>query len=701
MPYGISNNQSDCSGWAAVKQESDGSYTTLKCYVSKQDAIDRMVAQSIAEKLDPLGEVGRRNLLEGRADGFKSTSGMKEEAKKGLAWRSEFNRGGTAIGVARARDIINDANLSLDTVKRMYSYFARHEVDKKGKGFYPSDDGFPSAGRIAWALWGGDAGQSWSRKIVKQMESNSKRNRQAGRFVVCDIDDTLLRLGTRPMQKNIDALNFMADKFEIVLITGRTENQRDTTVKALKDAGVKYDRLVMKQDAKQDTAEYKKDAAKRLQIAKPINVAIDNDAKARDAYNSLGIHTISPSDLKEPRSTSNSNLCKVEAVMTNQRDMYGNTNDVAPEGMVAGSMTDVLPMADQEEQVEEIVTPEMLVEELRSLVASTVSMYFQAHGSHWNVRGMDFAQYHDLFQTIYEDVYSAIDPTAEMVRKLDGEAPFELQELVSLRKVDEMMVQDSPSSLAAALLASNDQMLEALNCTYDYADDLDEQGICNFLADRIDMHRKWGWQLKASLDTTQQRSASGWAVRSDDGKRSYAYTNLEVRASEDGKTLVGYAAMWDTPSHPMPFTEFVKRGAFTKTLNDGADVRLLIDHEGVPLARTKSGTLKLSEDNRGLLVEAQLDPMNPDAARVMSAMKRGDLSQMSFAFRTVKDSWSKDRMTRELREVQLFDVSIVTFPAYEQTVAELRKEITPVTVAVTSGVRLRKSQIELQKYRSR
>jgi HK97 family phage prohead protease len=145
----------------------------------------------------------------------------------------------------------------------------------------------------------------------------------------------------------------------------------------------------------------------------------------------------------------------------------------------------------------------------------------------------------------------------------------------------------------------------------------------------------------------------------------------------------------------------VKRGAFSKTLNDGADVRLLIDHEGVPLARTKSGTLKLSEDDRGLLVEAQLDPANPDAARVMSAMKRGDLSQMSFAFRTIKDSWSNDRKTRELREVQLFDVSIVTFPAYEQTVAELRKEVTPVTVANTSGVRLRKSQIELQKYRSR
>jgi HK97 family phage prohead protease len=151
----------------------------------------------------------------------------------------------------------------------------------------------------------------------------------------------------------------------------------------------------------------------------------------------------------------------------------------------------------------------------------------------------------------------------------------------------------------------------------------------------------------------------------------------------------------------MGFTEFVKRGAFSKTLNDGADVRLLIDHEGVPLARSKSGTLALEEDERGLRVEAELDPMNPDAARIMSAMKRGDLSQMSFAFRTVKDNWNNDRSVRELREVQLFDVSVVTFPAYEQTVAELRKRNEPVTVESVSTLSLRKNQIALQKLRSR
>ena len=94
----------------------------------------------------------------------KPTDGMKSEARKGLEWRKEFNRGGTSVGVARARDIVNGKELSDDTVKRMHSFFSRHEVDKRAEGFSPGEKGYPSAGRIAWALWGGDAGQSWARK---------------------------------------------------------------------------------------------------------------------------------------------------------------------------------------------------------------------------------------------------------------------------------------------------------------------------------------------------------------------------------------------------------------------------------------------------------------------------------------------------------------------------------------------------------
>ena len=92
---------------------------------------------------------------------------MVEEAIKGLEWRREYGRGGTQVAVARATNIKNGDNLSLDTIKRMNSFFARHEVDKQAEGFYPGSDKFPSAGRIAWALWGGDAGQSWAAKKVK------------------------------------------------------------------------------------------------------------------------------------------------------------------------------------------------------------------------------------------------------------------------------------------------------------------------------------------------------------------------------------------------------------------------------------------------------------------------------------------------------------------------------------------------------
>jgi HK97 family phage prohead protease len=103
-------------------------------------------------------------------DSFEPTAGMREEAERGLAWRREHGRGGTEIGVARARDIANGRALSIDTVQRMASYFARHEVDKQGQGWAPGEEGFPSAGRIAWALWGGDAGRSWATNILERVD---------------------------------------------------------------------------------------------------------------------------------------------------------------------------------------------------------------------------------------------------------------------------------------------------------------------------------------------------------------------------------------------------------------------------------------------------------------------------------------------------------------------------------------------------
>lgn len=224
------------------------------------------------------------------------------------------------------------------------------------------------------------------------------------------------------------------------------------------------------------------------------------------------------------------------------------------------------------------------------------------------------------------------------------------------------------------------------------------------IVQQIDQERGNDDERSVMLAAMSNEIEHRWCVTGADEKR-IAYTTLDLRQSQDGSTLFGYAAVFDSPSEPMPFVEYVKRGAFTKTIKDGADVRLLIDHEGVPLARTKSGTLRLTEDERGLAVEADLDPMNPDAARVISAMKRGDLSQMSFAFRTIKDAWSDDRNVRELREVQLYDVSVVTFPAYEQTVAEIRSRLlqdeqaAPTLDVKSTSVSVRKAQLALARHK--
>lgn len=91
-------------------------------------------------------------------------------ARRGLDLRREFGRGGTAVGVARARDLLNRRTLSVETARRMVAYFERHEIDLDAPSAKPGNPGYPSAGRIAWLLWGGDAGRTWARKIVRQQQ---------------------------------------------------------------------------------------------------------------------------------------------------------------------------------------------------------------------------------------------------------------------------------------------------------------------------------------------------------------------------------------------------------------------------------------------------------------------------------------------------------------------------------------------------
>lgn len=108
---------------------------------------------------------------------YKPTSGMASAAKRALKWKSEGKPGGTLVGLARANQLKDRDPLSASVVLRMYSFFSRHEVDKQATGFYSGQEGFPSKGRVAWDLWGGDGGYSWSKakrnQIMRDRESKA------------------------------------------------------------------------------------------------------------------------------------------------------------------------------------------------------------------------------------------------------------------------------------------------------------------------------------------------------------------------------------------------------------------------------------------------------------------------------------------------------------------------------------------------
>lgn len=153
-------------------------------------------------------------------------------------------------------------------------------------------------------------------------------------------------------------------------------------------------------------------------------------------------------------------------------------------------------------------------------------------------------------------------------------------------------------------------------------------------------------------------------------------TGLPVEVRAEGQTIKvsGYAAVFNERANiGGMFEERIAPGAFRSAIGRD-DVVFLINHEGLPLARTRSGTLTLKEDERGLYMESELDPEDPDVKAIVPKMKRGDLDKMSFAFYPTVQEWdeSGDLPLRTIREASLADVSIVTNPAYSGTDIGLR-----------------------------
>ena len=140
-----------------------------------------------------------------------------------------------------------------------------------------------------------------------------------------------------------------------------------------------------------------------------------------------------------------------------------------------------------------------LTDALKVTLSDTVTLKFKAHGYHWNVEGDDFPQYHDFFENIYEDFDGAIDTLAELISRLGEYAPFKLTRFAELTQVQDTDVTSDPDVMSADLYKWIVASIEQLKDTFDIATADREQGVANFLADRIDMEEKWAWQLRSVL----------------------------------------------------------------------------------------------------------------------------------------------------------------------------------------------------------
>jgi DNA-binding ferritin-like protein len=148
---------------------------------------------------------------------------------------------------------------------------------------------------------------------------------------------------------------------------------------------------------------------------------------------------------------------------------------------------------------------EELVQALSILLADTVSVYHEAHGFHWNVKGQDFSQYHSLFAEIYGDLYGSVDPIAENILKMGSDAPFQMSQLIGLRTITESKPANDPQSMAMELLDAIDSLIDTLNETFDVANRENQQGVANFIAERIDATQKWAWQLRSSVGIQKKK----------------------------------------------------------------------------------------------------------------------------------------------------------------------------------------------------
>jgi HK97 family phage prohead protease len=431
-------------------------------------------------------------------------------------------------------------------------------------------------------------------------------------IILSDIDGTLLNGGNR----NERVWEYIQSlDGALFILTGRPESQRTETEQDLANADITYSRLIMNDGSTADSPEYKKAKAEELLNTYNIVVAIENNAQTLRYFRELGIDAYSPDSVPSNENRAINQEAPAYMRVAARRGLEYYADGKGGDGLV-----------------------ERTIREAREMADGNVSDDKWIRIAAWIARHLGDLDSPDA------------DPSSD----------------------------NYPSAgVVAHLLWGSGPTKRAAERTLAYA----ESVVARIRAEQerdamtVDVRDKWldvAYRIKSRLEgeVTEGRSTGKQEQRVNTA-------DFEIRETPAGMTFEGYAAVFNSDSQPLPFIERIAPGAFKRSLQSRNEVKLLWNHDsGEPLASLRGGTLKLTEDDRGLKVSATL-ASTTRGRDVAELIRSKTIDSMSFGFSVIKDTWNGD--VRTLNSVRLYEVSIVSSPAYEATAGT-------VSVRSTDGI---------------
>ena len=588
------------------------------------------------------------------AETFRVPNGVQDEAKMALAWIADGHAGGgfTAVGKKRASDLAAGHPVSAETILRMYSFFKRHEIDKQAEGFNSGEDGFPSPGRVAWSAWGGDAGFTWSTRIRNQISKSAR------------------------------ALSLMASEEGDMADMNQVPDLNEELTELLADVVSFYFRAhgAHWNVKGADFSEYHK---LFLKIYEDVYESIDPIAENLRKLGSIAPFTLgsflalrtiddAPAILQDPIALANDLLAANDIVLDELSDAF----DCATLYNQQGVANFLAGRIDQHQFWK------------WQLTASLGQEVTQPSPDPVDAQGVDedddqpYDQVDDML-TEQGLAPMPIMPRSEELTEEErasaariGEGSFVSWNSSSGRargKVEKVVTKgQAKSSEGYVLETTPDQPAFSIRI-------YKEQGNGWVPTDVVSVHRSDILTVITALPAPRSEDLEMIEERKTAMAQAERITmTAEVRAvaTDDGSLKIGgYAATFNSEASGLNFREVIAPGAFTRALASEDPVFLLVNHdmEGIPLASTQSGTLQLRQDTTGLYMEATLDPANPKAQELSSALRRGDMDKMSFAFTVSPEGQTRDAGLRTINDIErLYEVSVVTLPAYDSTSVGMR-----------------------------